>query len=77
MKEKKKNDLVKTLKKVWEDEVAEVVAEKYNRIVGELQDLDIYTCNMIVNLLFWQTGHKTYLSTVAKPKTENNKGGKE
>jgi hypothetical protein len=52
--------------KLWENEHAEQISECYNKIVEILKDLDIYSANMLINLLYWQIMQKTYFSTVGK-----------
>ena len=58
--------LVNQLKVVWENEHGEEVTEAYNDIIAILSNLDMYSANMLVNLLWMQTTQKTYVSTVGK-----------
>ena len=58
--------LVNQLKVVWENEHGNEVTEAYNDIVAILSDLDMYSANMLVNLLWMQTTQKSYMNTVGK-----------
>ena len=62
-KQKKFFDNVKTL---WENEHAEEVTEAYNEILDIMSKLDMYSANMVMNLVYFQTVKKTYEATVGK-----------
>ena len=65
-KKKKEEELLKTIKAVWENGHGEEVTEAYNKIVDVLKDLDVYSANMLVNLIWLQTAQKTFAGTVGK-----------
>lgn len=65
-KKEKQDMLVKQVISVWENTHGEEVAEAYNKIVSILADLDVYTANMLVNLLWLQITQKTFDATVGK-----------
>jgi len=62
----KKDKIVEDLKGIWENDHAEEITEAYNKIVEILAELDMYSANMLVNLLWRQTVKKTYMATVGK-----------
>lgn len=66
----KNGELVKELKGVWENDHAEDVTKAYNKIVKVLSKLDIYSANMVVNLVHLQTIHKSIMCTVGADKKE-------
>jgi hypothetical protein len=63
---KDKDKLLENIKVVWENDHGEEVTEAYNKIVEVLAKLDIYSANMLVNLLWIQTVKKTFKGTVGK-----------
>lgn len=65
-----KTALVNNLKAVWENDHAEEISEAYNKIAGVLSGLDMYSANMVVNLISYQTMQKTVFGTVGKTKEE-------
>lgn len=67
---KKQNELLAQIKDMWEVGHAEEVTDAYNEIVEILNTLDVYSANMLVNLVWLQTAQKTYMGTVGKPKEE-------
>ena len=64
----KKNILVDNLKSVWENDHAEDVTKTYNEIVRLLSGLDMYSANLVVNLVFIQTIQKSIVETVGGEK---------
>jgi hypothetical protein len=67
---KKQKELIDKIKGVWENEHAEEISEAYNNIVAILATLDMYSANMLVNLLWLQTAQKSYVATVGKKEVE-------
>ena len=67
--------LVEQLKAAWENEHGEEITVAYNDIIAILAELDMYSANMLVNLLWLQTTQKTYVSTVGKSEMKKEKGG--
>ena len=65
-KRKNKDKLIENIKAVWENDHAEEVTEAYNKIVEVLEGLDMYSANMLINLVWLQTTEKTFKSTVGK-----------
>lgn len=63
---KKQNELIRQVKSLWENDHGEEMTEAYNEIVNILSELDMYSANILVNLLWLQTAQKTYLGTVGK-----------
>jgi hypothetical protein len=70
---KKQNELIAQIKAVWESGHSEEMAEAYNEILGILANLDIYSANILVNLLWLQTAQKTFSLTVGKKEMEVKK----
>jgi hypothetical protein len=67
---KKQNELIAQVKALWENSHGEEMTEAYNEIVGILGKLDMYSANILVNLLWLQAVQKTYLGTVGKKEEE-------
>jgi len=65
-KREKQDKLIENLKMVYETDHANEITEAYNKIVEILAGLDMYSANMLVNLLWRQTVKKTYMATVGK-----------
>jgi hypothetical protein len=63
---KKQNELIAQMKSIWENGHGDEMTDAYNKIIGVLQNLDMYSANILVNLLWLQTVQKTYLGTVGK-----------
>lgn len=63
---KRQNELIAQVKALWENEHGEEMTEAYNKIVNILSELDMYSANILVNLLWLQTVQKTYIKTVGK-----------
>jgi formiminotetrahydrofolate cyclodeaminase len=63
---KKQNELIAQMKSIWEDGHGDEMTDAYNKIVDILGGLDMYSANILVNLLWLQTAHKTYLGTVGR-----------
>jgi hypothetical protein len=69
---KKQNDLIKQVKALWENDHGEEMTEAYNEIIGIIGKLDMYSANILVNLLWLQAVQKTYIKTVGKEEVEIN-----
>lgn len=67
---KKQNNLIAQVKKLWEDDHGEEMTEAYNEIIGILSKLDMYSANILVNLLWLQAVQKTYIGTVGRKEEE-------
>jgi formiminotetrahydrofolate cyclodeaminase len=67
---KKQNELIAQIKSMWENGHAEEMTDAYNNIVDVLGKLDMYSANILVNLIWMQTVQKTYLGTVGKKEVE-------
>jgi hypothetical protein len=63
---KKQNKLIEQVKTLWENDHGEEMTEAYNEIVEILGKLDMYSANILVNLLWLQAVQKTYMNTVGK-----------
>ena len=63
---KKQAQFLENVKAMWENDHAEVVAEAYNEILEIMKNLDVYSANMVMNLVYFQTVKKTYEKTVGK-----------
>jgi hypothetical protein len=63
---RKEKELIENLKTVWEGQHSGEIGVAYNKIVEILAELDIYSSNMLVNLLWLQIAEKTYKGTVEK-----------
>jgi hypothetical protein len=70
---KKQNELIAQIKTMWESGHGEEMSEAYNEIIGILANLDIYSANILVNLLWLQTAQKTLALTVGKKEMEVKK----
>lgn len=70
---KKQNELIAQVKTLWENGHGEEMTESYNEIVSILGKLDMYSANILVNLLWIQAVQKTYLGTVGKKQEEEVK----
>lgn len=66
----KEKQLVESIKAVWEDNHSEEVTEAYNKIVEIMSTLDVYSANMVMSLIYFQTVRKTYESTVGRKEME-------
>ena len=62
----KQKQFFENVKTIWENEHAEEVSEAYNEILKIMSALDIYSANMVMNLIYFQTVKKTYEATVGK-----------
>lgn len=62
----KNGELVEELKLIWENDHAEEVSKAYNKIVKVLGKLDVYSANMVVNLISLQTVEKSLACTVGR-----------
>jgi len=69
----KQKKFVDSVKKLWENDHGEEIGDSYNKIVEILSELDMYSANMLVNLIWYQTAQKTYLKTIGKNKEEVKK----
>jgi hypothetical protein len=67
---KKQNELIAQVKTLWENDHGEEMTEAYNEIVAILGKLDMYSANILVNLIWMQAVQKTYLGTVGKEEVE-------
>jgi hypothetical protein len=67
---KKQNELIEQVKTLWENDHGEEMTEAYNEIVSILGKLDMYSTNILVNLLWLQAVQKTYKNTVGKEEVE-------
>lgn len=74
---KKQNELIARMKSIWENGHGDEMTEAYNKIVDILQDLDMYSANILVNLLWLQTAQKTYIGTVGRKEGGEIDGGME
>ena len=63
---KEKDKLIENIKTVWENDHGEEVTNAYNEIVGVLEKLDVYSANILINLLWYQTTIKSFEATVGK-----------
>jgi hypothetical protein len=70
---KKQNELIAQVKTLWENGRGEEMSAAYNEIVGILAKLDMYSANILVNLIWMQAVQKTYLGTVGKKEEEVKK----
>ena len=70
---RKQNELLAQVKELWESDHGEEMTEAYNGIIDILSMLDIYSANILVNLLWIQTVQKTFLCTVGKKEEEVKK----
>jgi hypothetical protein len=61
-----KDKLVENIKAVWENDHGEEITTAYNEIVKILAELDMYSANMLVNLIWRQTVKKTFVATIGK-----------
>ena len=75
----KKAEIVEELKNVWERDHAEEVSKAYNKVVKVLSKLDMYSANLVANLVQLQTVQKSIMATVERNKEEevNEDGGME
>ena len=71
-----KDKLVDNIKRVWENDHAEEVTEAYNKIVEVLKNLDMYSANLVINLVAFQTTQKSILATVEKEKIGGEEDGR-
>jgi hypothetical protein len=69
---KKQNALIQQVEKLWENDHGEEMTKAYNEIIGILGKLDMYSANILVNLLWLQAVQKTYIKTVGKEEVEIN-----
>lgn len=74
---KKQNELVAQVKSIWESDHSDEMTDAYNSIIDVLQNLDMYSANILVNLLWIQTVQKTYLGTVGKKEEVKTDGSME
>lgn len=63
---KRQNELIAQVKSIWESDHSDEMTDAYNKIIDILGELDMYSANILVNLLWLQTVQKTYLGTVGK-----------
>jgi hypothetical protein len=63
---KRQNEFMAQVKSIWESDHGEEMTDAYNKIIDVLAELDMYSANILVNLLWLQTVQKTYLGTVGK-----------
>lgn len=62
----KQKKLLDGMKEVWENVHAEEIADAYNEILEIMKKLDIYSANMVMTLVYFQTAMKTFEKTVGK-----------
>jgi hypothetical protein len=71
---KRQNELIAQVKSLWENDHSDEMTDAYNKIIDILQNLDMYSANILVNLLWLQTAQKTYLGTVGKKEVMKTDG---
>lgn len=74
---KKQNELIAQVKSIWESDHGDEMTDAYNKIINILSGLDMYSANILVNLLWLQAVQKTYLGTVGKKEEVKTNGGME
>ena len=62
----KQKKFIESVKSIWENDHAEEVTEAYNKILEIMSGLDMYSANMVMSLVYYQTVEKTYKATVGK-----------
>ena len=67
-KEKKEKELLDNIELLWENSHAEEIVVAYNKILDIMGTLDMYSANMVMNMIHYQTIEKTYHATVGRIK---------
>lgn len=62
----KERKFAENVKAIWESDHAEEISEAYNEILKIMSKLDMYSANMVMSLVYFQTVKKIYEATVGK-----------